>query len=158
MLTIDLIDEAATEQWARRLAHALRALHPSSIFVTLSGELGAGKTTWVRALLRALGVTDPVRSPTYSLLESYPVGECSLDHMDWYRLHSEAELEGVGFRELLSAGHWLMVEWPERIPSVAQWADLALDLTYQGEGRRVTLTAHSEVAVALLARLSAPKT
>ena len=158
MLSIDLFDEVATEQCGARMARALSEVNPSSLFMTLSGELGAGKTTWVRALLRALGVTDPVRSPTYSLLESYPMQTRTLDHMDWYRLQSEADLEGLGFRELLTAGHWLMVEWPERIPSVAQQADVALQLTYQGGGRRVSLSARTETGLAVLAQLNASKT
>ncbi|HUO79124.1 MAG TPA: tRNA (adenosine(37)-N6)-threonylcarbamoyltransferase complex ATPase subunit type 1 TsaE [Steroidobacteraceae bacterium] len=136
-LRLVLADEPATRRAGAALAAALTAADPPAIFVTVAGELGAGKTTLVRGLLEALGTAGPVRSPTYTLIESYPAGGRRVHHLDWYRLAGPEELEGVGFRELLAPGHWVLVEWPERAPSVAALADLALELCYEGRGRRL---------------------
>ncbi len=111
------------------------------MFVTIAGELGAGKTTLVRGLLEALGVDGPVRSPTYTLIETYPAGPRRVHHLDWYRLAGPDDLEGVGFRELLGPGHWVLAEWPERAAPVAAQADLALSLAYAGAGRRLEVRA-----------------
>jgi len=132
-----LADEAATRGAGAALAAALLAADPPAVFVTIAGELGAGKTTLVRGLLEALGVEGPVRSPTYTLIESYPAAGRRLHHLDWYRLAGTDELEGVGLRELLGPGHWVFAEWPERAQAVAAQADLALGLAYDGTGRRL---------------------
>ena len=95
----------------------------------------------MRGVLEALGIAGPVRSPTYTLIESYAAGARRLHHLDWYRLAGADDLEGVGFRELLAPGHWVLVEWPERAAAVAAQADLAVELRYAGAGRR--LEAHA---------------
>ena len=112
--------------------------------------MGAGKTTIVRAALRALGHAGPVRSPTYSLIESYAVGSGTVHHLDWYRLGDDSELEALGFRDLLGPGQSVLVEWPERIPWVAQRADLAVTLAYRDDGRQLSAQAHTPVGAALL--------
>jgi tRNA threonylcarbamoyladenosine biosynthesis protein TsaE len=149
-LTLGLADEAATRGAGATLGAALAAADPVAIFVTVAGELGAGKTTLVRGLLAALGVAGPVRSPTYTLIESYPAGPRRLHHLDWYRLTGADDLEGLGFRELLAPGHWVLVEWPERAAAVAAQADLAVELRYAGAGRRLEAHAATPRGAAVL--------
>ena len=151
-LTRTLADEAATRAEGGALAAALVAVAPPALFVTVAGELGAGKTTLVRGLLAGLGVAGPVRSPTYTLVESYPVGPRRLHHLDWYRLEGADELEALGLRELLAPGDWVIAEWPERAPAVAAQADLALELSYEGAGRRLEARASTPGGAAILAR------
>ena len=166
-----LPDATATRRAGAALARALTALDPpqgspprSSApgahgpFVTLAGELGTGKTTLVRGLLAGLGVPGPVRSPTFTLLESYAAGTRQVDHLDWYRLSGAGDLEALDFRELLAAGHWVLVEWPERVPAAAAAADLALRLHYEGSGRRLEVVPMSARGQRVLAALEADKT
>ena len=151
-LTRTLNDEAATRAEGAAFAAALLATDPPAAFITIAGELGAGKTTLVRGLLEALGVTGPIRSPSYTLIESYPAGGRRLHHLDWYRLAGADDLEGLGFRELLGPGHWVLVEWPERAPTVAAQADLALGLAYEGAGRRLEARAATPRGAEVLRR------
>jgi tRNA threonylcarbamoyladenosine biosynthesis protein TsaE len=150
-LSVGLADERATRSAGAALAAALAAAAADAALVTLTGELGTGKTTLVRGLLGALGVTGPVRSPTFTLLESYPVGPRTVHHLDWYRL-AAGDLESLGFRDLLAPGNWVLVEWPERAAAVAARADLALTFQYEGGGRRLTLQALTATGRASLRR------
>jgi tRNA threonylcarbamoyladenosine biosynthesis protein TsaE len=153
-LKLSLADEAATRAAGAALAAALRAGAPGGAFVTLAGDLGAGKTTLVRGLLDALGVTGPVRSPTYTLVETYRVQGRSVHHLDWYRLAGDDDLDGLGFRELLGGGQWVLAEWPERAPDTAAEADLDIRLEYAAEGGRVLrVAARTDVGRAVLANL-----
>ena len=149
-----LPDEAATRATGAALARALLAAAPATFFVTLRGELGAGKTTLARAILRTLGVTGTVRSPTYTLLETYPVAGRHVHHLDWYRLGGLDDLEGLGFRELCAPGNWLLVEWPERLPAAAERADLAIELEYADVARRLVVRARTPAGRGVLAALS----
>jgi tRNA threonylcarbamoyladenosine biosynthesis protein TsaE len=149
-LIMDLADDAATRRAGRALGRALAASGDGGAFVTLAGDLGAGKTTLARGVLEALGVTGAVRSPTYTLVESYPVGAARLHHLDWYRLGGIDDLDGIGFRDLQGVGQWLLVEWPERIPTAAALADLAVRLDYAGDGRRLTARARTPGGAAIL--------
>lgn len=153
-LTRALPDEAATRAVGAALADALVRVAPPGFLLTLEGDLGAGKTTLARSLLETLGVEGPVRSPTYTLLESYPVGGRVLHHLDWYRLASADDLEALGFRDLCAAGQWLIVEWPERIPEVAARADLAVTLAYDGAARGLRAEARTPAARRVLGALS----
>lgn len=146
-MILDLTDEAASLRVGAGLG---RALASHAAFVTLAGDLGAGKTTLVRAAMRALGHAGPVRSPTYTLIESYGVAAGTVHHLDWYRLGDEEELESLGFRDLLQSNSRVLVEWPERIPAVAAKADLAVSLVYAGDGRRMTVHAQSLAGERLL--------
>jgi tRNA threonylcarbamoyladenosine biosynthesis protein TsaE len=157
-LSADLPDEAATRAAGAALARALVAVGVDRIFVTLQGELGAGKTTLVRGFLAGLGVGGPVRSPTFTLVESYPAGARVVDHLDWYRLADSGELDGLGFRDLLAPGHWVLVEWPERAPEAAAGADLALTLSYAPAGRRMGVEAITSHGGRVIRRLMADKT
>jgi len=149
-LTWSLADEAATRQAGARLAHALAAEAGRGLFVTLAGDLGAGKTTLVRGLLQALGVTGAVRSPTYTLVESYAVPGGRVHHLDWYRLGGADDLDGIGFRDLEGPGQWVLVEWPERVAAIAATADLAIELSYAGEGRRLVASGRTPPGEAVI--------
>jgi tRNA threonylcarbamoyladenosine biosynthesis protein TsaE len=123
-----------------------------ALTVGLRGDLGTGKTTWVRALLRGLGYTGRVPSPTYTLLEHYAVGDRDVLHLDLYRLGSEDELENLGIRDWLGRPRaWLLVEWPERAPRLAAGCDLLLDFAFAPQlGRNVTFTPQTTAGVAAL--------
>ncbi len=145
-LELLLGDEAATA----RLARALAASQPAHAVVHLQGDLGAGKSTLARAWLRALGVTGAVRSPTYTLVERYPLaagGEAL--HLDLYRIAAPGELEYLGLDDS-DARLWL-VEWPERGAGALPAPDLHLALAVEGDGRRCRLEAASVAGGAWLA-------
>ncbi len=150
-MILELADEAATLALGARLAAA--AAEGGMLF--LRGELGAGKTTLVRGLLRALGHAGSVRSPTYTLVESYEVGGRAIHHLDLYRLADPEELEFLGLRELLDGRALCLVEWPERGAGILPAPDLELELDYLGSGRRVRLRAHGARGEAMLAGLAA---
>ncbi|WP_455384388.1 tRNA (adenosine(37)-N6)-threonylcarbamoyltransferase complex ATPase subunit type 1 TsaE [Acidihalobacter prosperus] len=146
---IRLADEAATEA----LGAALAAVLPPGMLVFLRGQLGAGKTTLVRGLLRALGHDGPVRSPTYALVESYRLSGCELHHFDLYRLADPEELEFMGMRDFLGSGAICMIEWPERGCGVLPRADLEIDLSVSGAGRVARLRGNGERGEEVLRRL-----
>jgi len=108
--------------------------------VHLRGDLGAGKTTLVRGLLRALGHQGPVRSPTYTLIEPYDAGGQRIYHLDLYRLSDPEELELLGLRDLLDEDALLLVEWPERGHGVLPQAALTVEIAHAAPGRRITLS------------------
>ncbi|MGY0505374.1 tRNA (adenosine(37)-N6)-threonylcarbamoyltransferase complex ATPase subunit type 1 TsaE [Luteimonas sp. e5] len=146
-----LADPAATDALARRFA----ACAPAAAVLHLQGDLGAGKSSFARALLRALGVEGPIRSPTYTLVERYalPGGDEAL-HLDLYRIGDPGELEYFGIEPDLAA-LWL-VEWPERgaggsLPAV----DVHIELAIEGEGRRLCARAASATGRAWLERVMA---
>ncbi|MEM7195554.1 MAG: tRNA (adenosine(37)-N6)-threonylcarbamoyltransferase complex ATPase subunit type 1 TsaE [Pseudomonadota bacterium] len=105
--------------------------------VFLEGDLGAGKTTWTRGLLRALGHTGPVPSPTYTLVESYIFEDLQVFHFDLYRLEQAEELEVIGIRDMLNETSLVIVEWPRRGSGVLPEPDYVLTLTHIPEGRSV---------------------
>lgn len=108
--------------------------------VGLSGDLGAGKTSFVRALLRGLGYAGSVPSPTYTLLEHYSLDDLTIVHLDLYRLAEPGELDFLGLRDWLdSAGVWVLVEWPEKGGPFAASLDLQIQLAITGDdGREIT--------------------
>lgn len=136
----------ATEALGVRLARAL----PARAVVYLHGDLGAGKSTLARALLRALGVTGAIRSPTYTLVEPYALasGELAL-HLDLYRIGNAGELEFLGL-DPAEARLWL-VEWPERGEGALPPADLDIELAVEGAGRRCHLRPQTAVGKRWLA-------
>jgi tRNA threonylcarbamoyladenosine biosynthesis protein TsaE len=118
------------------LAHQCPWDAPGPRLLWLSGELGSGKTTLAAALLAALGVTDAVRSPTYALIEIYPIARRLAVHVDLYRLQGADELGQLGLRDYLVDQTLLVVEWPERAQQALPRPDLALTLEFNGDGRR----------------------
>ena len=119
------------------LGRALAATRPARAVAYLRGDLGAGKSTLARALLRALGVEGPIRSPTYTLVERYPVPGGEALHLDLYRIAGAGELEFLGLDDA-GAVLWL-VEWPERGVGALPAADLQVELSLHGAGRAVRL-------------------
>jgi tRNA threonylcarbamoyladenosine biosynthesis protein TsaE len=107
----------------------------------LSGELGAGKTTLVRGLLRALGHVGRVKSPSYPLVELYVLSRLNLYHFDFYRIRDQAEWRDSGFREYFDGQSACVVEWPERVGDLLPSPTLAVHLEIAGVGRRATLRA-----------------
>jgi tRNA threonylcarbamoyladenosine biosynthesis protein TsaE len=148
-LTLDIGDAEAME----RLGAALGAHLRGGEVIYLTGDLGVGKTTLVRGLLRGRGHAGPVRSPTYTLVEPYELPPLTLYHLDLYRLADAEELEWIGIRDLLDAGSVALVEWPERGRGVLPAADLSVTIRYKDPGRWVTLTGHSPVGDWLVGQL-----
>jgi tRNA threonylcarbamoyladenosine biosynthesis protein TsaE len=146
---LSLPDEAAT----LRLGEACAAGADRGRVLHLRGELGAGKTTLVRGLLRRLGYPGRVRSPTYTLVEPYTDLRLNLYHFDFYRFKDRSEWLSSGFREHFNPESLCIVEWPERAGDLLAPPDLGIHLHYQGEARRATLSAHSPAGEAWLAAL-----
>jgi len=159
-MNLHLPDSSATESLGQALAHSLpsalrrgAAAGDSGAVLYLYGALGAGKTTCVRSLLQALGVTGPVRSPTYTLVETYTLAGLTCTHVDLYRLQSLSEVDELGLRDLLGPKTLLLVEWPERGGAALPPADVELTLRYAGEARHAQLTAKTPLGVEWLENL-----
>lgn len=152
----ELIAVLETEPaFAARAAAFARALHAARVWpliLGLRGDLGSGKTTWVRAMLRGLGYTGRVPSPTYTLLEHYAVDALTVVHLDLYRLRGDEELENLGLRDWLAEPQrWVAVEWPERAPQLEARCDCLLDLSETAAGgRRVALAARTRLGIEAL--------
>jgi tRNA threonylcarbamoyladenosine biosynthesis protein TsaE len=135
---------AACVAFARRLA-AAPSLRPDS-FIAVAGPLGAGKTTFVRHLLRALGVQGRIKSPSFSVLEPYEIDGLAVSHFDFYRFEDPAEWADAGFRDVFAAPGLKLAEWPENAAAVLPQADWQMELeVLDGDQRRVSvnaLTAH----------------
>jgi tRNA threonylcarbamoyladenosine biosynthesis protein TsaE len=124
------------------------------LLVTLSGDLGAGKTTFVGGLLEAFGNSGPARSPTYTLIEPYRLAGRDLYHCDLYRLRHPDELEDLGLRDLRRPGSVLLVEWPEQAAGRLGAPDVTVEFLYEGDtARRVTFAFGTDVGAEVLAQL-----
>jgi tRNA threonylcarbamoyladenosine biosynthesis protein TsaE len=123
------------------------------VVLYLSGDLGAGKTTFARGFLGGLGVPGPVRSPTYTLLELYAAGALTVVHLDLYRLNHAGELEALGLREWAGPQHLWLIEWPERGAGGLPHADLTLAFSVDAHGHDVTLSAESALGESWLSAL-----
>lgn len=164
-----LPEEAATAALGAALADALRVLAPQiaqrGLTVGLSGDLGAGKTSLVRALLRRCGVTGSVKSPTYALLEPYELSSLNLYHFDFYRFKVPEEFVDRGFAEIFGPTATCLVEWPERAGDYLPQRDLQVTLQVEPTGgapgaaepaRRVTLEALTELGKRCLDLIDPP--
>jgi len=143
-----LHSEAETQQFAAALAAQPALRHA---FIELQGNLGAGKTTFVRHLLRALGVAGRIKSPTYAVVEPHEVPGLAIWHFDFYRFSDPREWEDAGFRDIFASPGLKLAEWPEKAAALLPPADLVIQLEVQSdEARRVTLTAQTATGAALL--------
>jgi tRNA threonylcarbamoyladenosine biosynthesis protein TsaE len=141
-----LPDAAATLDAGARLAPRLAG----GMIVTLSGELGAGKTTLVRGMLRGLGWTGPVKSPTYALVEHYTFSSLYFYHFDFYRFGKSDDWDSSGFSEYFHSTAIDVIEWPERVAARLPWVDLGLSLAPSGAGRALRVTAWTPAGSACL--------
>jgi tRNA threonylcarbamoyladenosine biosynthesis protein TsaE len=131
-LSVHLRDARATEHFGARLAPHLRG----GMVVTLNGELGTGKTTLVRGLLHARGVRGAIKSPTYTLVEHYPISSLYFYHFDFYRLGNPDEWDDAGMADYFRDDAVCLVEWPERVAGLLATPDLALSLSHARDGGR----------------------
>ncbi|QEY25071.1 tRNA (adenosine(37)-N6)-threonylcarbamoyltransferase complex ATPase subunit type 1 TsaE [Neisseria animalis] len=135
-----LPDEEATlalgAEWAQSLA--------APLVVYLQGDLGAGKTTFTRGLLRGLRHEGAVKSPTYAIVESYPFDGFTLHHFDLYRFSMPEEWEDAGLDDLFGADCVCLIEWPQQGGEFTPAADITVSLEHAGEGRRFTAAAHTD--------------
>ena len=139
-MDFSLSDSSATDALGQALACSfMKVAVESGAVLYLQGDLGAGKTTCVRSLLRSLGVAGLVRSPTYTLVETYQLAALTCVHVDLYRLQMVAEVEELGLRDLIGPRCLLMVEWAEKGGSALPAADMELILRYAGDGRQASV-------------------
>lgn len=143
-------DEAACAAWAQNLAAQAGI---AQAFIELHGPLGAGKTTLVRHLLRALGVTGRIKSPTYAVMEPHRVGDLPIAHFDFYRFSDPREWEDAGFRDVFAGPGLKLAEWPQHAAGHLPVPDLRLVIEPVGDGdaRRVRADAMTATGRALIA-------
>lgn len=140
MKSIFLASETMTQEIASRIS---TCLHPPLV-LTFSGEIGAGKTTFIRAMLQGMGVQSVIKSPTFSLIESYQYQTAEIHHFDLYRIQDETELEYIGFRDYFNRNAICCIEWPERVPQLVK-ADFCFTFTMHQDGRVLTMCSLSPV-------------
>lgn len=155
---VRLSDETHTVRFAEHLADALthvrEAICQSGFNLRLTGDLGAGKTTLTRALLRHLGVTGRVKSPTFELVSDYDVLDgIAFHHFDFYRFESPIEFDEAGFRDLFGPGSITASEWSDKAGEFLPSADLELVITIYGTQRDITVKAYSTTGQRVLEEL-----
>ena len=145
-------NESSTRAFAQALA---RQRELGQAFVTLQGDLGAGKTTFARYLLQALGVSGRIKSPTYAIVESYEPSAFPIWHFDLYRFNDPQEWEEAGFRDIFASPGLKLAEWPQKAEGLLPQADLDISLQTEGDcARRVTLHSYTALGAALLQGLA----
>jgi tRNA threonylcarbamoyladenosine biosynthesis protein TsaE len=149
-ISLDLADEAATLALGGKLSAVLQG----GLTIWLLGNLGAGKTTLVRGLLRGLGYAGKVKSPTYTLVEPYVISGLYLYHFDLYRFADPEEWDAAGFRDYFNAQSVCLVEWPQQAGGLLPVADLEISLELHGDGRTARLQANTELGRQCLERFS----
>ncbi|MDY3330863.1 MAG: tRNA (adenosine(37)-N6)-threonylcarbamoyltransferase complex ATPase subunit type 1 TsaE [Pelistega sp.] len=167
-LRIFLPDEEATAALAQAMAIPINKeisnSYPqekglsSAYHLHLKGDLGAGKTAFSRAFLQALGVTGRIKSPTYTLVETYKVSRLYLYHFDFYRFNESTEWQEAGFRENLLEQAVVLIEWPEKADKSLPKPDVLLHLHYHDTGRIAELSAYSDKGVTWIAQLRTQQT
>ena len=140
LITRHLPAEADTLAFGAELAPHLQP----GLVIYLSGELGAGKTTLARGILRGLGYDGRVKSPSFALVEPYPLSSLYLYHFDFYRFTDPRELGEAGFREYFGPETVCLVEWPENAAGVVPPADIRIQLKVAGSGRQLQIDADTE--------------
>ena len=161
-LSLFLADESKTTDCGSRLAQVIVASLAlrESLVITLRGDLGAGKTTLVRAALRALGIESAIKSPTYTLLEPYNVTQAqspmslthalNIAHLDLYRLQEPEELEYIGARNLRSDYHLSLIEWPDKGQGFIPQPDIKIQLNHKDRGRTLEIETSEEIRLTSL--------
>jgi tRNA threonylcarbamoyladenosine biosynthesis protein TsaE len=139
MYTIYLENENITQD----IGQAFSTCLVTPLVVTFAGEIGAGKTTFIRALIRALGYTSTIKSPTFSIVESYQTSAFLLHHFDLYRMQTEDELDYIGFRDYFTDTAICLIEWPERAEETLAGADISITLELKGTGRVLQWSANT---------------
>ncbi len=137
---------AAMESLGAKIATCLQG----GEIIFLKGDLGAGKTTLTRGLLRQLGYMQNVKSPTFTLVEFYELAEFPVYHFDLYRLNDPEELEDMGIRDYCDDGAICLFEWPERASTVLPAADITIEIVHAGEARDVMIVAGTQTGVSRL--------
>lgn len=148
--TLALPDEAATLTFGASLAQVLGP----GLNIYLHGDLGAGKTTLVRGLLRELGHAGKVKSPTYTLVEPYAISRLNLYHFDLYRFVDPEEWDAAGFRDYFNPESLCLVEWPEKAQALLPAPDIDIRLQPEGQGRRVIAHANTDSGKQCLEKLT----
>lgn len=142
-------DEPEMLAFAKKLANALSV----PCFMTLSGQLGAGKTTLVRGILQHLGVQGNVKSPTFTVVESYLLDNYPIYHFDLYRIHDPEELELIGIRDYFKDKALILMEWPEQAAEILPEADINCKIHSHGTARKLKLQSNSSHGQAILQRI-----
>ena len=148
-MKLTVANESAMQGFGKVLADVL----PARCICYLRGDLGSGKTTLVRAIVKAMGFEGAVKSPTYTLVEPYQVQGRTILHMDLYRLSDPEELEFLGVRDYLSADSLWFVEWPEKGERFLPPSDLVISIGYVGTGRNIEIQANTRIGEQVLQRL-----
>jgi tRNA threonylcarbamoyladenosine biosynthesis protein TsaE len=145
-ITMRLNDEAETLACGARFVAQLQA----GVVVYMHGNLGAGKTTFVRGMLQGLGYAGKVKSPTYTLVEPYDFFNYTVYHFDLYRFTSEEEWDAAGFRDYFNPQSICIIEWPEKASELLPSADIEIRLTMDGDGRQLQLTSQTNLGMTKL--------
>ena len=160
--TVYLPDPDATAAFAQQFAPLLCGKQTTAYSgekggrIHLHGDLGAGKTSFARALLQACGVRGRIKSPTYALIESYNVSNLQMYHLDFYRFSDTLEWVDAGFRDIFQDHHIILIEWPERAGEQLPPPDMDIALEYEGSGRKAHCVARSERGRRWLSTLTTP--
>jgi len=145
---------ADSESVQGQIGAALSELLVDGLIIYLHGDLGTGKTTLVRGMLRALGYKGAVKSPTYTLIEPYEIDRLLINHFDLYRLADAEELEYLGIRDMLAECSVMLFEWPEKGEGVIPAADLQINIDYRIDGRVLQFIPTSELGARIIEDLS----
>lgn len=142
-----------TEQTMLNFGALCASLSAEALTVFLYGNLGAGKTTFVRGFLRGLGYAGSVKSPTYTIVEPYQLEHLQVFHFDLYRVHDVRELEYIGIQDYFAPNAICLIEWPEQGKGFLPPADLSYYIEPFNEGREIKIVAHTERGQGILKRL-----
>lgn len=153
-----LEDENATVAFGNALANVIKKQVKQGFVTYLNGDLGAGKTTLTRGFVRGMGYVGNVKSPTYTIVEPYELGDWQVYHFDLYRLADPEELEFMGIRDYFATNSCSFIEWPEKGAGLLANADVTINMAYQEEQRSITLQAESTLGNEILLALKSEYT